>query len=175
MAANGKSRPEKFHEQYGLTSRCRFVDIANAQFGIHKTFCDAKEYMKKWGIRIHTVAPLGTAKKQYLEYEKEEGYYVAASAMAMRQCHGKANAVKTAVCSWYAQKNFGIAELRIYGVDGFEELRSLVAQSVHAFAAQYNFAAERAKIPPVQHPKEYKAQLTAFRLKQQRYMLKYRV
>jgi hypothetical protein len=39
-----------------------FVDITNAQFGIHETFSGPHEYMKKYGNRIHSIAPLGTAK-----------------------------------------------------------------------------------------------------------------
>jgi hypothetical protein len=116
-------------------SRQWFIDITNSQFGMHQTFSEANHYMKKWGSRVRSIAPLGTAKAQQDELGEAQGYKMAMARIHYRQDYGVVNAVEKAADEWKTRNSSTSQELLPQGVERFEELKVLVARSVDVYVA----------------------------------------
>jgi hypothetical protein len=155
-----------------------YIDITNAQFNIHKPFSEAKEYMKKWGRRYRTIAPLGTANAQLAELCGTRTARMSAFAIIRRQEEAIMETVEDADANWKNNHGYSSQDMLLQGVERIDDLRSWVVIGldgcIDGWNARYDQDAELADFPKSDSTRDEIIHLE-IRKKQERFMLQYSV
>jgi hypothetical protein len=155
-----------------------YIDITNAQFNIHKPFSEAKEYMKKWGRRYRTIAPLGTTNAQLAELCGTRTARMSPFAIIRRQEEAIMETVEDAVANWKNNHGYSSQDMLLQGMERIDDLRSWVVIGfdgcIDGWNARYDQDVALADFSKSDSTRDEIIRLE-IRKKQERFMLQYSV